>query len=176
MKQVTVSWEPDRDRFSAVGKHRDHPIVINGPHDGPPTGFSASELLLAGVGGCSGWDVVDILRKQRQHVTGVEIDVSGDQASEPPWPYRRIGIRYRVRGRGLSRSSVERAVNLSVERYCSVIATIQGVASIETEIELVDESDESVAEEMTDADDGRPAHEADAPQHPDAPRTIPSDR
>ena len=149
MKRVTVSWQPDRDRFTAVGTHA-HEIQINAPHEGAATGFSASELLLASVGSCSAWDVLEILHKQRQDVRDVRVEVTGEQASEPPHPFVRISVLYRVTGK-VERAKVERAVSLSVERYCSAIATVRGVAQIETEIELVDDAEEGAARPVPSA-------------------------
>ena len=141
MKVVRVTWEPDDARFVAEGTHADRRIVINAPnHDPPATGFSASELLLAGVGACSAWDVVDMLRKQRQDVTGVDVTVTGEQEAEPPWPYRRVEVEYEVRGTGLSKRAVDRAVRLSVTKYCSVMATIRPTAAISTSVRVVDEA------------------------------------
>ena len=146
MKQVKVTWEPDAGRFVAAGGHRGYPIAINAPHEGGGvTGFSAAELLLAGAGSCSAWDVVSILRKQRQEIEAIEVAVTGEQDPEPPWPYRRIELVYRVRGRDLSRRAVERAVRLSVDRYCAVLATVRGVASVECRIEMDGEPPRAVA-------------------------------
>jgi putative redox protein len=139
MKVVTVTWQPTLDRFEAHGTHRGQHVLVNAPHDdGPPTGFSASELLLASAGSCSAWDVVEILRKRRQSVTGVQVEVQGEQAPEHPKAFVRVSLVYRVSGQGLNRTAVERAVELSAERYCPVIATIRGVAEVSTRIELRD--------------------------------------
>jgi putative redox protein len=139
MKQVTVRWLPESDRFEAGGTHAGQTVVVNAPHEGPPTGFSAKELLLAGIGACSSWDVVEILGKQRQRLRGVTVVVSGEQAPDPPWPFTRIEIHYEVAGHGLRPRLVERAVRLSVERYCSVIATVRGVAEIAWGVSVRDE-------------------------------------
>ncbi len=137
MKLVTVSWQPDLDRFEARGSHPGHHVAVNAPHaSGPPTGFSAAELLLASAGSCSAWDVLEILRKKRQQVSGVDVEVAGEQAADPPWPFVRVRLHYRIRGRDVSERAAERAVRLSVERYCSVLATIRGVAEVSTEVEL----------------------------------------
>jgi putative redox protein len=140
VKVVSVTWQPEADRFEASGTHPGQRILVNAPHEGPPTGFSASELLLAAAGSCSGWDVIEVLLKKRQPVTGVEVEVRGEQPADYPKPFTRITLIYRVTGRGLSRAAVERAVSLSAERYCPVIATVRGVAKVVTEIELLDES------------------------------------
>lgn len=141
VKVVSVTWQPKANRFEASGTHQGQYIVVNAPHDGPPTGFSASELLLAAAGSCSGWDVIDVLRKKRQPVTGVDVEVRGEQTDDYPKPFTRITLIYRIRGHGVSRAAVERAVKLSSERYCPVIATVRGVAEIVTEIELRDEKE-----------------------------------
>lgn len=139
MRTVTVVWQPELDRFEA---HGTHPVTIpiNAPHgDGPAAGFSATELLLAGAGSCSTWDVVEIMRKARQDLTGLDVVVVGEQAADEPWQYERLRLRYTFRGRGISLERAERAVALSVEKYCSVLATLRGVATIETEVVVVDE-------------------------------------
>ena len=142
MRTVNVEWRPDEQRFTASGTHPGHTITLNAPHEAgsPPTGFSPSELLLAGVGACAAWDVVEILRKGRQEVTGVDVRVTGEQRPEPPWAYERIEAQFVVRGRGIRPAFVERAVRLSCERYCSVIATLRGVAEVVSTFEVIDEA------------------------------------
>lgn len=142
MRTVRVEWIPAEGRFTALGSHADQVLSINAPQEGrrAPTGFSASELLLAGIGSCSAWDVVEILRKGRHHATAVEVRVTGEQSADPPWAYGRIELRYLVRGRGIPHAFLERAVRLSVERYCSVIATVRGVAEVVHSVQLVEEA------------------------------------
>lgn len=139
MRTVNVSWRPVEDRFEARGTHP-FSIPINAPHaGGPANGFSATELLLAGAGSCSTWDVVEIMRKSRQDLTGLEVEVVGEQAASEPWPYEWIHLRFTFHGRGISQRRAEKAVALSVEKYCSVLATLRGVARIETEVVVIDE-------------------------------------
>ncbi len=141
MKKVTVTWDPERATFVARGSRSDHTIEMAAPaEDRSLHGFSPAETLLAAVGGCSAWDVVEILRKRRQPVTGVELRIEGDQLEEAPWAFTRVRVTYVVCGRGVDPAAVERAVQLSTEKYCSVIATIRGVASVESDIELIEES------------------------------------
>ncbi len=104
--------------------------------------MSPAETLLAAVGGCSAWDVVEIFReKQRQPVTGVQLRVAGERLDEAPWAFTRVQVRtYIVCGRGIDPNAAERAVRLSNEKYCSVIATIRGVARVESDIELIEQS------------------------------------
>jgi putative redox protein len=153
VKHVTVTWQPDADSFVAHGAHADRTITMNAPHGaGPSTGISPSENLLAAVGGCTAWDVVEILRKQRQPVRGVEVRVDADHAEVPPYPYTRIVVTYLVTGRGVDPAAVERAVRLSIEKYCSVIATVRGVATIETAVDVIEDSPSGDAAEAVAAE------------------------
>lgn len=138
MAEVLVKWVEKR-QFVGIDSTR-HSVVISGtgPEDG--VGVKPAELLLIGLGACSAFDVLDILEKKRQAVTGLEVRVHGEQDPNPPWAFRRIHVHYRVRGRDLSPKAVEDAVRLSEEKYCSVSATVRGVAQITHSIELVEES------------------------------------
>ncbi|MEO7117813.1 MAG: OsmC family protein [Candidatus Limnocylindrales bacterium] len=140
MRTVTVTWDPKDERFTAVGSHVDHPVDINAPHppgvDHGATGFSPAELLLASIGSCSAWDVVGILEKGRHPVEGVEAIVTGEQHTESPYAYHTIAVHFVVRG-AVRESAVERAVRLSCERYCSVIATVRPTATVTSSFEIV---------------------------------------
>jgi putative redox protein len=137
-RSVLVTWAPGEHRFDAVGSHPGRGIVLNAPHpEGTPaTGFSPAELVLAGVGACSAWDVVQVLGKARQDLTDLEVQTVGRQQAERPFPFRDVRLHYVVTGRGLKPALVHRAVRLSHERYCSAIATIRGVAEIGYTIEI----------------------------------------
>ncbi|MDA8201727.1 MAG: OsmC family protein [Chloroflexi bacterium] len=141
MKHVTVTWKPERATFEARGVRPDQPIEMAAPaEDGVMHAIGPAEAFLASVGGCSAWDVVEILRKQRQPVTGVQVRLDGQQLDEAPWAFTRITLTYVVCGRGVDPTAVERAVRLSSEKYCSVIATVRGVADVRSVIELIEES------------------------------------
>ncbi|MFN3928304.1 MAG: OsmC family protein [Thermoflexus sp.] len=137
MTEVWVKWLEKR-QFVGIDSTR-HSVVISGtgPEDG--IGVKPAELLLIALGACSAFDVLDILEKKRQKVTGLEIQVHGIQDPDPPWAFRRIHVTYRVRGRELSLKAVEDAVRLSEDKYCSVSATVRGVAEITHTIEIVEE-------------------------------------
>lgn len=141
MRTVAVSWEPSAGRFVARGSHASHDIAINAPRrpdeERFSTGFSATELLLAGAGACSAWDVLEILRKRRHDIVSLDVTVDGEQAPDPPWAYQHITLHFRVAGHDLRRAVIERVVRLSCRRYCSVLATVAGVARIEATLELV---------------------------------------
>jgi putative redox protein len=137
-RSVRVTWAPAEHRFAAVGSHAGRSIVLNAPHpEGTPaTGFSPAELVLAGVGACSAWDVVQVLGKARQELTDLEVQTVGAQQAEQPFPFRDVRLHYVVTGRRLKPGLVHRAVRLSHERYCSAIATIRGVAEIGYTVEI----------------------------------------
>jgi len=115
-----------------------HSIVLSADEENR-TGVKPSDLLLLALGGCSAVDVVEILRKKRQALTGLAIRVTGEQDPDPPWAFRRIQVEYQVRGRGLSPQAVNQAVALSEEKYCSVRATLAGKVEISRDVRIVEE-------------------------------------
>lgn len=141
MRSVTIAWDGAAGRFTAKGRNAGQVVSINAPPEPgearPPTGFSATELLLAGAGACSAWDVVEILRKQRGGIRDLDVTVDGEQSTEPPYAYLSITLHFRLSGAGLRPGVVKRAIRLSVERYCSVLGTVRGVAAIAATVELV---------------------------------------
>ena len=142
MRTVNVRWDGALERFTALGTHRGQELVINAPHTPgahhPPTGFSATELLLAGAAACSAWDVLEILRKRREQISSLEVTVEGHQQADPPWTYERLVLHFRIAGTNLVPSVMSRVLRLSIVGYCSVLATLRGVAQIEATLELVD--------------------------------------
>lgn len=96
---------------------------------------SPMELLLASVGGCSGIDVVEILRKGRHEVEALEVEVEGTRRSEAPRAYTDLRFLFRIEGE-VPRSAAERAVELSLEKYCSVFHTLREDLEVETEVRL----------------------------------------
>ncbi len=140
MKSIQLAWRPGTARFEASGHSGAHVVfeapgepddvaLDSGPH-GPAAGPGPAELLLVAGAGCAAWDLVEILRKQRQDVATIDVAVDGDQQTEAPWTFRRVALRFTIRGHDLDRERVERAVELSVDRYCSVLSTIREAASV----------------------------------------------
>lgn len=138
MSEVAVTWVQG-DQFVASGSGG-HSIVLDAP-DGRAAwqGFKPSELLLAAVGGCTAVDVIDILGKMRQRVSGLRVSVRGEQREDYPRAFERIAVHYEVRGKDIAVAAVERAINLSEEKYCSVAATVRGVATITTSFTIVED-------------------------------------
>ena len=93
-------------------------------------------MLLVALASCSSVDVVEILEKKRLKLTLLEVTATGEQDPDPPWTYRKIHVKYRLGGKGLTDKAVEQAIRLSQDKYCSVSATVRGVAKITTEFEI----------------------------------------
>jgi putative redox protein len=136
MTEVKVKWVENR-QFVGLDSTQ-HSLVMSAASEG--TGLKPSDLLLLGLGGCTGIDVVGILEKQRQNVTGLEIHVSSKQDSEPPWTFREIHIEYVLHGHGLSEKAVARAIELSEEKYCSVGATLRGSVHITNSHKIIEDA------------------------------------
>ena len=102
--------------------------------DSPAIGVRPMEALLASLGTCTAFDVVEILAKRRTPVHSYRIELEGTRAEEHPRRYTHIKVRHIVSGEGITQKSLEKAVNLSHEKYCSVAASLN--AEIEAEIAL----------------------------------------
>lgn len=98
-----------------------HAVVMDGPPDagGRNLGVRPMEMLLIGLGGCSNFDVVSILRRGRQPVESCEVFLDAERAGEEPKVFTKIHLHFVVKGRGLKEAQVKRAVELSAEKYCS---------------------------------------------------------
>ena len=118
-----------------------HAIVIDGAPDvgGRNTGPRPMETVLAGTGACTASDVVVILKRSGQDVTGCEIRLSAERADTDPKVFTSIHMRFVVRGRGLKRSLVESAIKLSHSKYCSASAMLGKTAAITHDFELIEE-------------------------------------
>ncbi len=116
-----------------------HAIVMDGNKEfgGEDTGPRPMELLLMGLGGCTGMDVVSILKKKRQELEGLEIVIDGKKAEEHPKRFTDITIEFRVKGKNLSEEAVKRAVELSMEKYCSVKATLEEKTNVSFKYSIV---------------------------------------
>ena len=114
------------------------PIGASPKVGGANDGFRPLELILVGLAGCTAMDVISILEKKRQQVTAFEVKTHGEQAEEHPKALTRFEIEYIVTGKGIDREAVERAVELSQTKYCSVAATLRNAGPVETKITLLE--------------------------------------
>lgn len=98
-----------------------HSVVMDGPedHGGRNMGIRPMEMLLLGLGGCSSFDVMSILKKTRQKVSDCRVEIEAERADAVPAVFTKIHLHFVVQGQGLKESQVKRAVELSAEKYCS---------------------------------------------------------
>lgn len=117
-----------------------HTVVMDGPPNagGRNLGIRPMEMLLLGVGGCTTFDVVHILRRSRQQVEDCWAELEAERADTEPKVFTKIHIRFFVKGRDLSEKHVSRAVDLSAEKYCSATIMLRGSVEITHDYEIVD--------------------------------------
>ncbi len=139
MAQAIVKWI-GKGQFMGTDSTK-HSMVMSTQDEENATGLKPSEVLLVALGGCTGVDVVSILKKSRQELTDLEIELTGEQDPDPSWTFRKIHLEYKLHGPELSEQAVARAIKLSEEKYCSVRATVSGVAELTSSFTIVkDES------------------------------------
>jgi putative redox protein len=100
---------------------------------------SPVELLLVALGGCTGSDIVDILRKKRVQITDYRIEVKGERRTDSPRSFKTIRVRHIIEGHNISEAAVKHAVELSDSKYCSVAATLRPAAEISVSFEIIQE-------------------------------------
>lgn len=138
ISDVNVKWT-GKKQFVGVDSTK-HSVVMSGQDPENGTGVKPSDMLLLALGGCTAFDIVTILQKQRQEFTSLEIRIRGEQPEEGwPRPFRKIHVEYILTGKGLSEKAVERAIELSHESYCTVGNTIRGVAEITSSYQIIDQ-------------------------------------
>ena len=137
--KATVRWVQDVMFLGESGSG--HAVVMDGAPDagGRNLGVRPMEMLLLGLGGCTAFDVVMILRRGRERVTDCVVEMDAQRAETEPKVFTQITMRYRISGRGLDPKKVERAVNLSAEKYCSATAMLAKTAQISHEIQIIDD-------------------------------------
>lgn len=116
-----------------------HSVVMDGSEHvgGSDSAPRPSELLLLSLAGCTGMDVISILRKKRQSVTSLRVSVSGEQKEEYPASFRHLKVTYTVSGEDIDPEAVRRAIELSEEKYCSVGATLKEEVKVTSDFEIV---------------------------------------
>jgi putative redox protein len=131
-----VIW---KERMSFTGSSESGfsiPLGTSPDVGGDNDGLRPMELLAIGLAGCTAMDVISILQKKKQEVTGFEVQVHADRAEDHPRVFTKIIIEYIVSGRELERTAVERAVQLSAEKYCPAQAMFSKVVPIQLKISL----------------------------------------
>lgn len=132
----TVKWV-DGAMFVAESASG-HAVVIDGPPDGGGRnlGLRPMEMVLLGMGACTAYDVVHILRKARQDVRDCRVELDAERAESIPQVFTRIHVHFIVSGNGLTAQQIERAVHLSAEKYCSASIMLGKTATITHDFEI----------------------------------------
>ena len=135
--QATVKWVGDRAFLGESGSG--HTVVMDGPpsHGGRNIGIRPMEMILLGVGGCSSFDVMDILQKGRQEVDHCMVELTAERVDAIPSVFSKIHLHFKVTGKSLKDSVVERAVKLSAEKYCSASIMLSKSVDITHDYEVI---------------------------------------
>lgn len=133
MSSAKVTWAGGQTYIGTDSTN--HSVVLSPPSVG--VGMKPSDLLLVALAACTSVDVVEILTKKKMAPASYEITASATQDDDPPWAFRKIHLKYSLRGDRLTEKAVEQAIELSEKKYCSVAATIGGVAELTYEFEIL---------------------------------------
>jgi len=132
IETVTADWV--RDQIFQLRDQAGFPILM-----AQPNGVLGADLLPLSLIGCAIWDVVAILRKQRQPMTRCEVHAESERDLDPPWRFRKIEVVYRVWGNGVDPKAVERAIRLTEDKYCSVYATLKAAVELTSRVEILED-------------------------------------
>jgi putative redox protein len=136
--ECTVRWTDGMTFLAETGSN--HVVAMDGAADGGGRNLAPRpmEMVLVGTGGCTAYDVVVILKKSGQDVTGCEVKVTAERAQTDPKVFTRIHMQFTLRGRGLKKNLVEHAIRLSHEKYCSASIMLAKTAEITKGFDLVE--------------------------------------
>lgn len=134
MAQIDLTWIAEK-RFLGVDS-TGHSVVLSAAND---IGVKPAETLLIALAACAAYDVVDIIGKQRATLKRLEIHVTAEQAAQPPWSFQRIHLRFQAAAVELTRERFERAIDLALNKYCTVRASLSPDIAVTFEAELKDE-------------------------------------
>ncbi|MES9968899.1 MAG: OsmC family protein [Candidatus Thiodiazotropha sp.] len=137
--KARVVWVEDSVMMGESGSG--HGVVMDGPpeHGGRNLGIRPMEMLLLGMGGCTEFDVLSILKKSRQQVSRCVVELEAERSDQDPKVFTRIHAHFIVTGKGLSEKHVARAISLSAEKYCSASLMLAKSAEITHDYEIRDE-------------------------------------
>ncbi len=143
--KARVQWLDGRAFVGESGSG--HAVVMDGAPEsgGRNIGVRPMEMMLLGLGGCTAFDIVMILERMREKVTGLDIALEAERAGEDPKVFTHVKLIYKITGRNLKPANVERAVNLSAEKYCSASAMFAKTAKIEHSFEVIEEGEAATA-------------------------------
>jgi len=135
--KARVKWAEDLLFIGESGTG--HTIVMDGPEElgGHGTGMRPMELLLLGMGGCTSFDMVQMLKKGRQDIRDCVVEIESERSDEIPKVFTKIRVHYKVTGKNLKEAQVKRAVELSTEKYCSASIMLGKTAEITHDYEII---------------------------------------
>lgn len=139
VNEARVTWLNEMQFVAETGSGHSVVLESGGKNRGP----SPMEMLLVGMAGCTAVDVVHILKRMRQPVTDIQVNVKGARAENPPKVYTDIEVEYVVTGRGLSEEKVRRAVEMSQTTYCSASIMLGKTATITNSIRILEANAET---------------------------------
>lgn len=155
MTTETVQARWLHDQVFLLQDRAGYPIIMT-----QPGGVLGADLLPLSVIGCALWDIVAILRKQRQQVTAVQATAESLRDDESPWQFRKIHILYTFAGSNLDLDQIWRATRLSEDKYCSTFATLRAAVELSSDIEIINTPDQLALEESsTNTTVRNPAHD-----------------
>jgi len=138
--ECTVRWQTDAGMAFVAETGSGHLLTMDGAVEGGGRNLAPRpmETVLAGTGGCTAYDVVLILKRGRQQVSGCVVKIDADRATTEPKVFTRIHMHFTVSGKGLNEAAVARAIQLSHEKYCSASAMLAKTAQMTTGFDIVE--------------------------------------
>lgn len=137
--KARVKWVENSQFVAQSGSG--HSVVLDGPPEagGQNLGVRPMEMVLLGLGGCTAFDVMDILKKKREAVSGCVVEIEAERAESVPKVFTKIHVRYIVTGKNVKEESVKRAVELSAEKYCSVSIMLGKTAAMTHDYQIINQ-------------------------------------
>jgi len=135
---VSVRWV---EKFTFIASTpQGYSVIMDYPENEgeKPKSLCPTEMLLSAIGGCTGSDVVNLMRKMRQDLTGLRVEVTGEKTTSEPEYYKHFHIKYLAEGRSISKDSLEKAIRLSQDKYCTVSLTVDGKAKVDWSYEIIE--------------------------------------
>jgi putative redox protein len=138
MIKANVRWASNK-QFVGIGENSGHAIVMDMAKDkgGEDTGMRMTELLLISIAGCTAVDMHNILTKMKVKLTRCDVHIEGTQKESYPKYFHKFHLKYILSGEGLDQKKAERAVSLSMDKYCCISQTVKGRAEFDIKIEIV---------------------------------------
>ena len=133
--KVNIRWSGSRLMLGVDSRGTTLPIGYERQQDPVWSGTKPSDLLLLAAASCSSYDVIEILEKQREPVEGMDVQCTGEQLAEPPYQFVSVHLHYILKGK-VNPKKVERAIQLSEDKYCSVLATLRPAVKVSSDYEI----------------------------------------